>query len=83
VNPAAIGREWSVSDRNVIFAGDSGGLWSPKKVIVRIRATENTATAIPERYPDELLDPALASASNGASAALVGASGKAKNPSGL
>jgi hypothetical protein len=31
-------------------------LWSPQEVIRRIRATEKTAAAIPERYSDELLD---------------------------
>jgi len=30
-------------------------MWSPQEVIRRIRATEKTAAAIPERYSDELL----------------------------
>jgi hypothetical protein len=55
VIPPAIGRGSSVSDRNAAFPVDPGGLWSPKKVTGRIRATEETATAIRDRYSDELL----------------------------
>jgi hypothetical protein len=38
------------------FPGDPGESWSPKEVIRRIPATEKTATAVTERYSDELLD---------------------------
>ena len=51
----AIAEKSSPGDRNEGFSGDPGGLWSPKEVIRGIRAEETTATAITERYSDELL----------------------------
>src|SRR4051794_10969916 len=39
-------------------------MWSPQEVIRRIRATEKTAAAIPERYSDELLGKGVAGRRN-------------------
>jgi DDE superfamily endonuclease len=52
----ALGRRSSVRDWKVSDPVDPRGLWSPKEVARRIRAIENTATAIRGRYSDELLD---------------------------
>ena len=54
--PARSHRTCVRSDPDAAFRGDPGKTWPPKKIIRRIRATENLAAARPKRYPDELLD---------------------------
>jgi hypothetical protein len=53
--PAAIAWESALSEPNAAFRGDSDRSWSPKEGIGEIPAREETATAIPGRYSDELL----------------------------
>jgi len=53
--PAAIARGSVLSDPNAAFRGDPGRSWSPKEGNREIPAGEETATAIPGRYSDELL----------------------------
>src|SRR5947209_17871937 len=54
--PAAIAWESALSEPNAAFRGDSDRSGSPKEGIGEIPAREETATAIPGRYSDELLD---------------------------
>src|SRR5947209_16769543 len=53
--PAAIAWESALSEPNAAFRGDSDRSGSPKEGIGENPAREETATAIPGRYSDELL----------------------------